>query len=318
MMKFKPLELEDKKVFEAYLKPYNFRTSEYSFTNLFIWRKGCQIEYCILNNTLIIKKRDFSGSTYFMQPIGYKKENLKELVQELLILKEQLGLDSLFGDIETYFVEELKEVFGEVLVAEEDRDNFDYIYESSKLATLSGKKLHGKKNHYNNFIKNQSYEIREITEDIIEECVVMAEKWFVKNGGEGDIHLFYELEAIKDILRNKSEFDYKGIAVFIENKLSAFSVGEKLNDDMAVIHIEKADPEINGLYTFINKSFVEQYFQDVQYINREQDLGIENLRKAKESYHPARLEAKYKIKPVEFSCCYLHSMLALQVCAKQR
>lgn len=314
MIQFKQLELEDKEVFETYLKPYTFQTSEYSFTNLFIWRKGCRIEYTILNNALIIKKRDFSGHTYFMQPIGYKKDSLKELVEELIKLKEELKLDYLFGDVEEAFAKDLNEVLGEIFVIEEDRDNFDYIYESSKLAALSGNKLHKKKNHYNHFIKNYSYEVVEITEQNAAECIAMAEEWY--NGSSDNEHLLHELEAIKELLTNKSRFDYQGLAVIVDNKPAAFTIGEKLNENMAVIHIEKANSDINGLYTFINKAFVEMCYKDVLYINREQDLGIENLRKAKESYYPVKMGIKYKIKPADLSCCYMHSMLSIPVCAK--
>lgn len=314
MIQFKQLELKDKEIFETYLKPYAFQTSEYSFTNLFIWRKGCQIEYTILNDALIIKKRDFNGHTYFMQPIGYKKGSLKEIVEVLIKLKEELQLDYLFGDVEEAFAKDLTEVFGGIFIIEEDRDNYDYIYESSKLASLSGKKLHKKKNHYNFFIKNYSYDVMEITEQNAAECIAMAEEWY--NSSSDSEHLLYELEAIKDLLTNKSRFDYQGLAVLVDNKLAAFTIGEKLNENMAVIHIEKANPNINGLYTFINKAFVELHLQDVPYINREQDLGIENLRKAKESYYPVKMAVKYKIKPADLSCCYMHSMLSMPVCAK--
>ena len=98
MLSFRPLKLEDQGVFAAYMTPYKFQTSEYSFVNLFIWRKGCEIEYTILKGALIIKKKNFEGDSYFMQPIGYKKENLKEIVEILSVWKEELKLDYIFGD----------------------------------------------------------------------------------------------------------------------------------------------------------------------------------------------------------------------------
>lgn len=293
MLNFKPLDLEDKDLFDKYLKPYPFLTCEYSFTNLFIWRKGLDIQYAVINDAIIIKKKDFHNHYHFMQPIGYKKENLKEIVDTLIELKGEYNLDFLFKDVETPFLEDLNSIYGDKFQIEEDRDNFDYIYESSKLISLSGKKLHSKKNHFNNFIKNNSYYTVPITQDIICDCMKAAREWCEKN--EADNYLLHELESIQELLKNRTKLDFIGMAVYVDNKLSAFTIGEKMNDNLAIIHIEKADAEINGLYAFINQSFVEQYFSDVPYINREQDLGIEGLRRAKTTYQPIKLEPKYSI-----------------------
>lgn len=291
MLDFKPLTLEDKGLFDKYLKPYNFLTCEYSFTNLFIWRDGLDIQYTIYKDALIIKKKDFYSDYHFMQPIGYTKENLKDIVDALENEKTHLNLKNLFRDAEAPFIEDLRTIFGEKFTVEEDRANFDYIYESSKLISLSGKKLHGKKNHYNNFIKNNSFRGEEINENNIEDCISAACKWCKLNDCKG--YLKYELNAIKEILLNKDKLDFVGMAVYVADELSAFTIGEKINENMAIIHIEKADAEINGLYTYVNKTFVENYFSEVPYINREQDLGKEGLRKAKLSYQPFKLEPKY-------------------------
>lgn len=293
MLSFKPLTIDDKNIFDDYLKPYTFLTCEYSFTNLFIWRKGLDIQYARYNGALIIKKMDFDGEYHFMQPIGYKIEVLKEIVNELIVYKKENNLKFLFKDAELPFIEDLKAIYGDELFIEEDRSNFDYIYESTKLISLSGKKLHSKKNHYNNFIKNNTYSTLPITEEIIDDCMKAACEWCKKNDCKG--YLKYELKAIQELLANKDKLEIVGMAVYVNNVLSAFTIGEKVNDSMAIIHIEKAAIDINGLYSFINKTFVEIYFSDVPYINREQDLGIEGLRKAKFSYQPYKLEPKYSV-----------------------
>lgn len=293
MLDFKPLTLEDKVIFDKYLKPYNFLTCEYSFTNLFIWRIGLDIQYALYKDALIIKKKDFFDNYHFMQPIGYTNENLKEIVDTLESIKINENLKNLFKDVETPFVNELKTIYGNKFTIEEDRANFDYIYESSKLISLSGKKLHGKKNHYNNFIKNNNFYVEEINESNIEDCIKAACEWCKINECKG--YLKYELKAIKELLLNKEKLDFIGMAVYVSDALSAFTIGEKINDNMAIIHIEKADAEINGLYTYINKTFIENYFSDIPYINREQDLGKEGLRKAKLSYQPFKLEPKYSV-----------------------
>lgn len=295
MLKFKPLTIEDKEIFDKYLKEYKFSTCEYSFANLIIWRKGCELEYTIFEDTLIIKKKDFKEDYHFMQPIGYKKNNLKNIIEELKEYKLSHRMQFLFKDIEEPFLADLKEIYGEEAEIEEDEDNFDYIYLREKLATLSGKKLHGKKNHYNYFIKTYDYEVKDLKElGVVEDCIYAAQLWYDRRESPYK-YLDYELEGIKEIIGNLDKLNLKGIAVYVDGKISAFTIGERVNDDMAIIHIEKGLADIRGIYAFTNKTFAEQYLKDVEYINREQDLGIEGLRKAKKSYYPFKLEKKYNI-----------------------
>lgn len=293
MLEFIPLELHHKTIFEKFLTPYNFKTCEYSFINLFIWRKACNIKFATYNDSIIIKKTGFDFKDYFMPPLGYTKNNLKDIVDKLIPIKNQLNLDYLFKDAEESFLTDLKSIYGDKLIIEEDRDNFDYIYDSSKLISLSGKKLHSKKNHYNNFIKNNNYRVEDINCSNISACIETAQKWCDKNICEG--YLLHELHAIFELLNNRKNLDFKGIVVYVDDVLSAFTIGEKINEYMAIIHIEKADSDINGLYNFINKAFIEKEFANIPLINREQDLGLEGLRKAKLSYQPLRLEPKYAI-----------------------
>jgi len=293
-MIFKRLTIEDKEIFEKYIYPYKFLSCEYSFTTLYIWREACDICFTIYKDALIIKKMDFEGRYYFMQPLGYSKENLKELIDALIDYKKENNMEFVFKDLDEGFMEEIKDIYGDAkgICIKEDRDNFDYLYEAEKLIKLSGKKLHGKKNHYNSFIKNYNYEVKDIKDaQVIKDVIVAAEKWYEAN--KNDRMLNFELQGIKDILGNMEIVNTKGIAVYVDDKIVAFSLGEKLNNDLAVIHIEKADTTYSGVYSFINKAFVDRSFSDVKIINREQDLGIEGLRKSKLSYHPFKLEKKY-------------------------
>jgi len=294
IMIFKRLMIEDKNIFEEYIYPYKFLSCEYSFTTLYIWREACDICFTFNKGALIIKKKDFEGKCYFMQPLGYKAEDLKEIIDVLMVYKTENNMEYLFKDLDEEFMEEIKNIYEDVsgICIEEDRDNFDYLYEAEKLTKLSGKKLHGKKNHYNSFIKNYNYEVKDIKgAEVIRDVIIAAEKWYEVN--KADYILRCELQGIKDVLKNMEIVNTKGIAVYVDEKIVAFSLGEKLNDDLAVIHIEKADVGYSGVYSFINKTFVDRNFNDVKIINREQDLGIAGLRKSKLSYHPFKLEKKY-------------------------
>lgn len=299
-MDFKKLELEDKKLIDKYIYPYKFMSCEYSFTSLYIWKDACDIKYTVYEDALILKKKDFEGNYHFMQPLGYKKEKLRQIIAALEDYKEENDMTYLFKDLDEGFVEEVNALIHEndEVCVEEDRDNFDYLYEAKKLMTFSGKKLHGKKNHYNFFVKNYDYEVLDIdNEKVILDVIEASERWYEETP-EKDEKLYYELLAIKDIVNYMNYLNLKGIAVYIDGKLCAFSIGECLNDKLAVIHIEKGDKEKNGIYSFIAKTFVERCFSNAEIINREQDLGIEGLRKAKMSYHPIKLEKKFILEVV--------------------
>jgi hypothetical protein len=296
MLKFKALDIDDKDLFDSYLKEYPFNTYEYSFTTLYFWRKYCNIEYTILNGALIIKKHLNLLGTYFMQPIGYTKESLSEIIGELKnYQKSSVDMPYLFREVEEKFLEDMQSIYKDTLHIEEDEDNFDYIYDSKALATLSGNKLHSKKNHYNHFIKHFEYEIKSIKEDeVASDCINFEYEWACERKGESK-ELCFEYQGIKDTLKHADKLGVEGLAVYVDNKMAGFTIGEKVNDDMAIIHVEKGKKEYNGIYAFINKTFVEEYFMDVKFINREEDLGIEGLRTAKMSYHPVKLEKKYLI-----------------------
>jgi hypothetical protein len=295
-MIFKRLTIEDKSIFEKFIYPYKFLSCEYSFTTLYVWREACDICFTIHKDALIIRKKDFEGRYYFMQPLGYSKENLKEIIDELTNYKTKHNMAYLFKDLEENFTEEIRDIYDEAqdICIKEDRDNFDYLYEAENLIKLSGKKLHGKKNHYNSFVKNYNYEVKDIIEEnkeVIKDVITAAEAWY-KDNNDDDM-LRYELQGIKDLMKNMHIIDIKGIAVYVEGEIVAFSLGEKLNGNLAVIHIEKGDMNYKGVYSFINKTFVDRCFSDVKIINREQDLGIAGLRKSKLSYYPFKLEKKY-------------------------
>lgn len=290
---FNSLTIHDKPLFDKYLKGYRFKTSEYSFVNLIIWRKGCDISYTIYNGTLIIKKRDFKGNYHFMQPIGYKKEDLRCIVEKLRDYKTENKMPYLFKDVESSFLDELKEIYNDNITIEQDVDNFDYIYASDKLINLSGKKLHSKKNHYNYFLKTYNYAVRDFSEpNVKEDCIKASQAWHEEKNSNNE-YLSYELEGIREIISNSDKLSLKGMAVYVDDAIAAFTIGESVNEDMSIVHVEKGRSDIRGIYTFTNKVFVEKYLSNAKYINREQDLGIEGLRKAKRSYNPLKLEEKY-------------------------
>jgi len=157
--------------------------------------------------------------------------------------------------------------------------------------------LEKKKNLINRFFKNYVFQYWKLDVERVECFLDMQENWCRIRECVEDPGLLSEDYAIREALIHFDELDYKGGAIEMNGRLEAISIGEMLNPETAVIHIEKANPEIPGLYAAINQLFCEKAWSNVSYINREQDLGIEGLRKAKQSYHPHHLVKKYVVTP---------------------
>ena len=282
--------MEDKPIFDDYFSEKIYYGSECNFTTLFIWRSCYDVNWAICHGCLIIQvTRD--GVSFILPPFGGIKEDLPKVIQTL---KEHFNgqpfeMHGIYESTKEIFAQYLPEITEYI----DDRDNWDYVYLQEKLANLSGRKYHGKKNHYNGFIKDHSDFVYEpITSANVAECIAFGEKWCERRIGE-DPSLECEYCAIKEALNNLEVLELKGGLIRLNGEVQAFSFGEKVNDEMAVIHVEKAHPEIRGLYTAINKEFVKNTWGDVQYINREEDMGKEGLRKAKESYNPEFMVKKF-------------------------
>lgn len=301
MIKFKALSLEDRELFQKYLEDYTFKTYEYSFLTLYLWKRCCNVEYAVIDDALVLKKSEEKIGSYFMQPIGYSKEGLPCIIEELSKIKRgDSGFKALFRDIEEPFMNELREIYGSNILYLEDVKNFDYIYETERLIHLSGDKLHKRKNHYNQFINSYSYEVKDIHDRaVIDDCLGFASQWFA-NQKVKNRQLICELEGIQDVLDHLEYLKVMGMAVYVDGKIAGFTFGEKVNHKMAIIHVEKGNTKYKGIYAFINKTFAENYLHDVLFINREEDLGILGLRKAKLAYDPIKLEKKFIVSPI---CC---------------
>lgn len=295
MLDYKELTIEDKDKIIPFINPYNFQTCEFSFPTLLIWRKACNIKYAIKNETLIIKKTDYKGNSHFSQLLGYNKNTLSIIISLLKEQKKMEKMDYLFKEVEWNFVNDLISIYGDRVKYEEDRDNFDYIYDSSNLIDMKGKIMHKKRNHYNKFLKSYNYSLKEINSDKIkEDCKKVAKIWH-ESYGIYDKLTDFELEAIIELLDHFELLNLKGLAVYVDDDIAGFSIGEIVNSKMAIIHFEKGNKDYSGVFAFINQKSVEMFYNDIPFINREDDMGLPGLRIAKMSYGPIKLEKKYTI-----------------------
>jgi hypothetical protein len=174
-----------------------------------------------------------------------------------------------------------------------DRDQSDYIYLVKDLTKLEGRKYHRKRNHIKQFKEKYSYQYLSLTPEWISESLRLETDWCDLRHCELVLGLANESVAIKEALTHFDQLNMKGGAILIDGKLEAFTLGEPLNPETVVIHIEKANPVFEGLYPLINQVFLENEWSAHLYVNREQDLGEEGLRKAKESYFPHHMIHKY-------------------------
>ena len=183
-------------------------------------------------------------------------------------------------------------------LVEEQVDSRDYLYNGDAMRSLAGKKLHKKKNRVNAFKREYEgrYEYRRLCCSDSHDVWVFLDRWRQQKGEEVEEHLDYEVKGIHDILKNCSEFSIHMGGVYIDGQMEAFTIGSyNPVEHMAVIHIEKANPEINGLYQFINQQFLIEEFPEAEWVNREDDMGLEGLRKAKMTYYPADYARKYLV-----------------------
>ena len=238
---------------------------------------------------LKVKRNDVD---FYIQPFGGRDEDLPLLMQELR--EEHGGQPFEMHGIYDFTKERFERVMPELTFVE-DRDNWDYVYLQEKLATLSGRKLHGQKNHYNAFVKaHPDYTYEPITLDNMMECLNFGEQWCDEHMHE-DSSLLCEKYAIQEAFLSFEQLELRGGAIRFDGKIQAFSFGKKINDDTAVLHVEKANHDVRGLYTAITKEFAAHAWTDVKYLNREEDMGKPGPRAAKEALHPEFMVKKYNV-----------------------
>ncbi len=298
-----PINLSVKDIFNNYLKDCPPEISEFTFTNLFAWQEYYNSFFSEWNNHLLIFSKDFLGkwkesktkmnnTLFFFPPIG---ETPEEVIIDLFNEIKNIEIHRVSENI----ISKLKQTnrFSQLnLIIEEDRNNWDYVYDKDALINLSGNKYRSKRRHLEAFLENYDYEFHLISEEWLEYCRELQNKWCVMNECERNKDLQEEQKAIERLLNNYSELDYNGGILLVKDETAGYTLGEMLNIDTNVIHIEKAHVYYQGSYQAINNMFLKYCCgENAKYVNREQDLGIEGLRKAKLSYHTHHMVKKYII-----------------------
>ena len=285
---FEPLSLAHQGLVDDFFRRFPPQISEFTFTNLFIWRHYYQLRVSVVHDFLTLLGQSPGSAPFLFPPVGggdiqaWTKTGLEALRAD--------GHRPRIGRVPGPLAGELASLPGAELVL--DRDNSDYVYLTENLVNLSGNRYHSQKNHVNRLKKNNDWEYFPLTPELVIECLNLQEAWCRLRQCEESPSLLNEEQAIVEALKHIDFLPYRGGVIRMRGKVEAFSLGEILNPDTVVIHIEKANPEIPGLYALINQQFLEKEWSAIRYVNREQDLGEPGLRKAKESYHPDHLVEK--------------------------
>lgn len=296
--KLKPVGLEDLSLLSEYFAKRPSGICENAVFDTYLWQNYYRPEYIKKENFLFFLLHD-KEEIYTVMPLCERKY-CKEAFQEIQNYFTKKLEKKLFMDMVDEEMLELLELPKEKYEITTNRDYYDYIYEGKRMAGLSGRKLHKKKNHLNAFMREYgdcSY-YKSLTYDDAEDIITRMDTWLCdSNEREEDIYAKAENEGFKRILKERMPLDFKMGGIYVHDKLEAFAAGSMSpNLDMCYIHIEKANPSIRGLYTAISSWFIKHEYPEVSLVNREDDMGLMGLRHSKESYQPIELISKYQIR----------------------
>ncbi|MDR2536626.1 MAG: DUF2156 domain-containing protein [Treponema sp.] len=276
---FVPISFELQSDIQPLLFQLSDGVSEYTFANLYLFRKRYQY-HISMNEDCLILSGERDGKRFFMTPWGIpKREVLIGLFETHNYWK---------GISDSALTSNQAELDQWKITVIEDRDNFDYLYLRTDLAELSGKKYHKKRNLVNAFLNTYAYETRALTEEVIPQAMEVLEQWRKDKGEEGDYN------AAKEALELFPALGMQGALYYINGKPGGWCLGEPLvQGSMFAIHFEKGIDEYKGIYQFMNQTFAASLGNEITHINREQDMGDEGLRQAKMTYRPSGFVRKY-------------------------
>ncbi len=274
--------------YELLKKYYSYRypgTCESVITSTFIWNIYYKSKYYI-NEYGLVFVHSLKDELFTFTPLC-KIEDMKACFMDAKkYFNDVLGQKLKLYAIDEEAADNLRDFEDQFDIVEE-RMYFDYLYDADGLRNLSGKKYHKKKNHVNGFKKEYDgrYEMRVMTRDDMEEIFEYLDKWHSLRIIEDEYHRDdYELKGIKYLIRECDMLDYKMFGIYVDGVLEGFTLGTySAEEKTAYIHVEKANPNIRGLYAYINQQFLINCFPDAQFVNREDDMGLEGLRQAKMS-----------------------------------
>lgn len=255
-----------------------------SFATTYLWRDKYDIRICSHNDTFFKGYFGEDGGVGYTFPIG--KMPPKQSLEILLCDAQKRNVKPLIGMLNRSNAEILTHLYPDMFEIIEEPESADYIYSRENLAELVGKKYHAKRNHISKFKRNNpQYSYEPLNASNFEDAYFVAHKWHMQSSDKS------ELEAIREALDNFDALELMGGVLYVANRPVAMTIASKINDYVCDVNFEKA-VEVDGAYAVINNEFAKSQPQFLQF-NREEDMGIEGLRKSKLSYYPDKILMKY-------------------------
>ena len=285
-MTFHQLTLSDRETMQAVTLHSGRRNCNYNFANLVGWQFLFNTEVCVLDGAVVLRYT-FDGLRAYM--VCTSEALSLELIKALL--DDSNGDLTLIG-LEDSQVAQLSILNSQFSISVEPiRDRYDYIYRRTDLATLHGRHLDAKRNHIRRFrAAHPNFEYRPLTPELFDECRRLREIWQEEkkqNVNDNKIEIIdAEHRVMETIFSNWDSLGMIGGSIFVNGRMVAFTYGSAVTTDTFDVCVEKADRHVEGAFTIINQQFAEHLPEQYVYLNREEDMGIPGLRKAKLSYHP--------------------------------
>jgi len=284
---FEPIQLERAELYHQHLKQTPQVASDYSFANIWGWAREYSLEWAFSDDLVWIRQN--SPQPVYWAPVGpWEKIDWPGVFTQDDFKPGFTRVPEVLADL-------WRQQAGGMLRIEEDRANWDYIYDVEELVTLRGNRFHKKKNLLNQFKKQNTYHYEPFSAAMIDQALALQDDWCTWRDCEDSDVLSAENRAIQRVFVYWERFpELLGGAIMVEDLIVAYTIAEPLDQDTVVIHFEKGCPAHKGIYQAINQMFLESLEGRFHYVNREQDLGDEGLRKAKLSYHPVTFNQKYR------------------------
>lgn len=289
----KLLTISDKSLIESYLKLTDYEGYNYNFNTMMMWNHIYHIQYEACGSFLILRYR-YEEQIFWMMPLCQQKD-YQQAFERMQRISRQEGIPFVLSYMEEPFKQWIEEHYGSRFCFSSSPDYSEYIYSCEKNRTLAGRKMVKRRNHFNAFLREHpDYVYKDLDESNVDDVRTCLTRWEQEKQNEETMDdLRSEHKGIINLLKNYSRLSYKGGCIYLNGQLEAFIIGSSLGKDCVEIHVEKANAEIRGLYVAILKEFLSHHFSEALWINREEDMGYENLRKAKQQLHPVRMVDNY-------------------------
>ncbi|MBE5952362.1 MAG: GNAT family N-acetyltransferase [Lachnospiraceae bacterium] len=298
MLNFKAITLEDKNIYENYLFDDKERGCEFSFANVYTWG---QQKIALLHGHLVLLA-NFYGRTCYPYPMG--QGNKQPVLDAILADAKKRGIPCCITGLDEKDKQTMEELYPEKFCFEYDKNSFDYVYAIDDLADLKGRKYHRKRNHFKRFQTTfPNYRVKPLTEENLPLAEQFSQSWYkhrLLEHPEDDYNL--ERAALHTALRDYKDLNMEGILLLHGEEVLAITLGSRISSDTFDVHFEKARTDIEGAYPAINcefASYIRDKYPEIKYLNREEDMGIPGLRRAKESYFPHHQIEKYRAYSLE-------------------